>query len=157
MTPERWRQVSRICHEMLARRPEERAGFLASACVNDESLQQEVESLFARESQAVGFLSTPAGTPENDNLPKAPSLIGRQFGPYTVLARLGAGGMGEVYRARDAKLGRDVAIKVLPPIVRADPERLARFEREARVLAAFSHPRDRRNLRARGGRRSARA
>ncbi len=68
------------------------------------------------------------------------SLIGRRIGTYTVLSFLGAGGMGEVYRARDEKLQRDVAIKVLPATVTSDPERLARFEREARMLAALNHP-----------------
>ena len=65
---------------------------------------------------------------------------GTRLGPYEILAPLGAGGMGEVYRARDSKLGRDVAIKVLPDAVSEDPERLARFEREAKVLASLNHP-----------------
>ena len=66
-------------------------------------------------------------------------LIGDRFGSYEVLGRIGEGGMGEVYRARDSSLGRDVAIKVLPSRFAADPERLARFEREARTLAALNH------------------
>ena len=70
----------------------------------------------------------------------APSLIGRQLGSYMVLSLLGAGGMGEVYRARDTKLGRDVAIKVLPSAFTTDPDRLARFRREARAVAALNHP-----------------
>src|SRR5579862_478182 len=65
---------------------------------------------------------------------------GTRLGPYEILAPIGAGGMGEVYRARDTKLDRDVAIKVLPPVLAQDPERLARFEREAEVLAALNHP-----------------
>ena len=65
---------------------------------------------------------------------------GTRLGPYEILAPLGAGGMGEVYRATDTKLGRDVAIKVLPPEVARDPERLARFQREATLLAALNHP-----------------
>jgi serine/threonine protein kinase len=65
---------------------------------------------------------------------------GTRLGPYEVLEPLGAGGMGEVYKARDTKLGRDVAIKVLPAGVSQNPERLARFEREARVLASLNHP-----------------
>ena len=68
------------------------------------------------------------------------SLVGRQIGSYTILSLLGAGGMGEVYRARDAKLGRDVAIKVVASDFVSDPERLARLEREARVLATLNHP-----------------
>jgi eukaryotic-like serine/threonine-protein kinase len=65
---------------------------------------------------------------------------GTRVGPYQVIAPLGAGGMGEVYRARDTKLGRDVALKLLPPAMTADAERLARFEREARLLATLNHP-----------------
>src|SRR5436190_13929285 len=68
------------------------------------------------------------------------SLGGSRLGPYEIVSLLGAGGMGEVYRARDTKLGRDVAIKILPPAFAGDPERLARFEREARLLASLNHP-----------------
>src|SRR5262245_20993998 len=71
---------------------------------------------------------------------EASGLAGRQVGPYRVEARLGSGGMGDVYRARDIKLERDVAIKILPPAFSGDPDRLARFEREARMLAALNHP-----------------
>jgi serine/threonine protein kinase len=68
------------------------------------------------------------------------SLVGTRLGPYEIIASIGAGGMGEVYRARDTRLGRDVAIKVLPRSLANDAEALARFEREARVLAAINHP-----------------
>ena len=67
-------------------------------------------------------------------------LPGARLGPFEVVAALGAGGMGEVYRARDTKLGRDVAIKILPTIFMRDPERRARLEREAHMLAALNHP-----------------
>jgi eukaryotic-like serine/threonine-protein kinase len=67
-------------------------------------------------------------------------MIGKRLGGYEVLAKLGEGGMGEVYRARDTKLHREVAIKVLPDLFAADPERLARFEREATTLATLNHP-----------------
>src|SRR5262245_12957796 len=69
-----------------------------------------------------------------------PLTAGARLGPYEILAAIGAGGMGEVYRARDTKLGRDVAVKILPESVAADPERIARFEREAKTLAALNHP-----------------
>ena len=69
-----------------------------------------------------------------------PLQIGAHLGSYEIVAPLGAGGMGEVYRARDARLGRDVAIKVLPELLAADPDRLARFEREAKALASLNHP-----------------
>ena len=80
-----------------------------------------------------------------DPVPEAPrsttpSPVGRQLGAYEVLSLLGVGGMGEVYRARDTKLERDIAIKVLPPFFADDSERLRRFEREARMLAALNHP-----------------
>ncbi len=65
---------------------------------------------------------------------------GSRLGHYEVVGALGAGGMGEVYRARDSRLGRDVALKVLPAHVAANPQRLARFDREARMLASLSHP-----------------
>ena len=67
-------------------------------------------------------------------------FVGRQVGPYTIQAQLGAGGMGEVYRARDSTLGRDVAIKIFPRVFSTDPDRRARFDREARMLAALNHP-----------------
>ena len=67
-------------------------------------------------------------------------IAGTRLGPYEILAPIGAGGMGEVYKAHDTKLDRDVAIKVLPPDFAQDPERLARFEREAKVLASLNHP-----------------
>src|SRR5262245_45983958 len=68
------------------------------------------------------------------------SLVGRRIGAYEVLSLLGAGGMGEVYRARDGRLHRDVALKIVRPVLAADSELMARLEREARVLAALSHP-----------------
>src|ERR1051326_9094177 len=69
-----------------------------------------------------------------------PLATGAQLGPYEVLAPLGAGGMGEVYRARDTKLGREVALKVLAPALAGDPQYMARFQREAQVLASLNHP-----------------
>ena len=69
-----------------------------------------------------------------------PLSAGTKLGPYEVQSAAGAGGMGEVYRARDTRLGRDVAIKILPRAMTSDPDRLARFEREARMLAALNHP-----------------
>ena len=140
MTPERERDVERLCQAALERDPAERTAFLATACAGDDALRREVESLLAQESEAAGFLSTPAVALAGESVSDGASLIGRRLGPYAIQARIGAGGMGEVYRARDTKLGRDVAIKILPQIFTSDPERLARFEREARMLAALNHP-----------------
>jgi hypothetical protein len=113
--------------------------FLAEACVGDESLRRAVQGLLDTPATAAGFLNTPAL--EMSAAYVEPALLtGRRLGVYQVQERIGAGGMGEVYRARDTRLGRDVAIKILPAAFTADPERLARFEREARVLASFNHP-----------------
>ena len=142
MTPERWRQVSRIYHDALARDSRERPSFLSDACGGDDALRQEVESLLAQPASAEQFLGQPAVAmaPELVDVPADPILTGQRLGVYQILELLGVGGMGEVYRARDTRLARDVAIKVLPRLFSADPERLARFEREARLLASLNHP-----------------
>jgi eukaryotic-like serine/threonine-protein kinase len=115
-----------------------RPAYLAEVCNGDEALRHEVELLLAHNDQAASFLETPA-MPFDDSL-VARSLEGQCIGSYQVSALIGTGGMGEVYRAHDAKLGRDVAIKVLPPMFTADRERVARFDSEARMLAALNHP-----------------
>src|SRR5688572_6405703 len=141
MTPERWRQLEDIVQAALDRAAGERAAFLAAACGHDHALRQEVETLLAHAQTSDGFLAAPMGAVGALVLGQATgALVGRQIGSYRILARLGAGGMGEVYRARDTALRRDVAIKVLPPAFVLDPDRLARFEREARMLAALNHP-----------------
>ena len=128
---DRWTRIERVVHDALARAPGEREAFLDDACGNDAALRREVASLLAQDSGARSFLETPA---------VLPSMTGRQLGPYRIDEQIGAGGMGEVYRARDTKLGRDVAIKILPAFLSQDSERLARLGREARVLAALNHP-----------------
>ncbi len=142
MTPERWRQVSRIYYDARARDSGERASFVREACRDDEALRQEVESLLAQPALTEDFLSEPAlaMAPGLVDDPAERTLTGHRLGVYHILDLLGVGGMGEVYRARDTKLGRDVALKVLPRLFSADPERLARFEREARLLASLNHP-----------------
>jgi eukaryotic-like serine/threonine-protein kinase len=139
--PARRKRVEEVCDAALDRDAGERAAFVAAACGHDQALRQEVEALLAHAQTAEGFLAAPIGAVAAQVLGEAAgaSIVGRQIGPYTVLSLLGAGGMGQVYRARDQKLGRDVAIKVLPDIFLSDPERLARFEREARVLATLNH------------------
>jgi serine/threonine protein kinase len=142
MTPERWQQVERLYHEALERETSQRAGFLHEACLGDEALRGEVESLLAQEKGADSLLEAPAleAAAKMFDQDPSPSMIGRQAGAYQVISLLGVGGMGEVYEARDAKLGRIVAIKVLPREFTHDPERLSRFQREARMLAALNHP-----------------
>jgi Tol biopolymer transport system component len=138
---ERRQRIDELCDAALDRRIEERAAFIATACKDDHALRREVESLLAHAPMVDEFLATTATAVAaemfvNDH----ESLVGQQLGPYNVVAFIGAGGMGEVYRARDARLGRDVAIKVLPDPFVSIPGRLARFELEARVLATLNHP-----------------
>ena len=128
--------LSRLYHAALECPPGERSAFLKDACTGDASLQRELESLLRHEPAAARFLEIPAAEIVANAHKPDPEMVGRQLGPYKIAALLGTGGMGEVYRARDTKLGRDVAIKILPVNFTADPERLARFAREARVLAA---------------------
>jgi Tol biopolymer transport system component len=140
--------VKEVLHAALARAPGERAAFLRETCEADDTLQAEVESLLAAHAQAGSFAERPAIQALND----VPALADESFaggsvihdgdrlGAYQIQSWLGAGGMGEVYRARDPRLGRDVAIKVLPTAFSADPDRLRRFEQEARAAAALNHP-----------------
>ena len=140
--PDRWPDVERIFVAVVARPASEWATELDELCAGDEALRSEVESLLAHEGAASAFLETPA-IAEADiarDIAAEWPLVGRRFGPYVVRAPLGAGAMGEVYRARDEQLGRDVALKVLPTHVASDPDRRARFESEARMLAALNHP-----------------
>jgi eukaryotic-like serine/threonine-protein kinase len=139
MSSDRRDLISDLYHRALARAPEERAAFLVEACNRDEALREEVESLLAFEPASAGLLERPA-VAVAAVATGAGSMIDRRVGPYTIVAPLGAGGMGEVYRARDSKLGRDVAIKILPSHFTADPERRSRFAREARLLATLNHP-----------------
>ena len=142
MTPERWRQVEEIYHAALLCTESERAAFLVERCAGDEALRRNVESLLAQPTSDRGFLDGQAVEVAAQMVSDigASMLTGRRLGAYQLHERIGIGGMGEVYRARDTKLGRDVAIKILPHHFTSDPDRLARFEREARVLASLNHP-----------------
>ena len=138
---ERWSETERIFHAALEKPAEARAVFVADACGGDDALRREVQSLLDQVSSP-GFMEGPAlhvaaGLVSSASL--AP-LTGQRIGVYSIAGLLGRGGMGEVYRARDTRLGRDVAIKVLPRALTADADRLARFEREARMLASLNHP-----------------
>jgi serine/threonine protein kinase/Tol biopolymer transport system component len=138
---ERWQRVNQICSEALDHDREGRAALLDRACVGDSTLRDEVEALLACETAAGGFIETPALAIAAELLSHAPGadLVGRRLGPYAVGARLGSGGMGDVYRARDTQLHRDVAIKVMAPDVVHDRDHVARFEREAHILASLNH------------------
>ena len=141
MTPDKEREAARICEAALDRPASERDALILKECAGDNELRREVESLLRQLSKADEFLQRPAMEEAAAQAMALHALVvGQQVGPYQIQGRLGAGGMGEVYRAHDTKLGRDVAIKVLPRIFTSDRERLARFEREARLLAALNHP-----------------
>jgi len=116
-----------------------RQAYLSAACAGNEALRQEVESLLASDERAKTFLESPA-VQRDDAIRMTNSLEGQSIGPYQIASRIGAGGMGEVYRARDMRLNRDVALKVLPDAVASDPDRLARLTREAQTLASLNHP-----------------
>ncbi|HET9318545.1 MAG TPA: serine/threonine-protein kinase, partial [Bryobacteraceae bacterium] len=142
MTPERWQQVERLYHLAAAQEVSQRATFLEEACHGDEAMRQEIESLLAHEEPANKFMEAPSmavlaqAVAQN----RVASMIGRQLGAYQILSLLGAGGMGEVYQARDTRLGRLVALKILPPGVAADPERKRRLLQEAKAASALNHP-----------------
>ena len=142
MTPERWKRIEELYHEARARPPAERAPFLADACSDDEAMRRNVESLLADSESDDGFLAEPALATAAHEVTDfvLTTMSGASLGGYQLRALLGAGGMGQVYQAHDSKLGRDVAIKILPPAFTSHPDRLARFEREARMLASLNHP-----------------
>jgi serine/threonine protein kinase/Tol biopolymer transport system component len=142
MEPERWREIEQLYHAARECPPGERNQFLKKAC-QDERVRSEVEALLECEEQAESFLEAPALEVTAAALAegRSRSMLGRVLGHYEIAAFVGAGGMGEVYRARDSRIGRDVAIKVLPPGVAAThPERLRLFEQEARAAGAINHP-----------------
>src|SRR5262247_898264 len=142
MKPERWRQVDQLFQAALERAPEERAAFISEACSDDDSLRREVEAVLASDEQAASLIETPAyhlAAPllavERDE-----SLTGKSVGHYRIVSCLGKGGMGEVYRARDTKLDRTMALKILPADLSTDAERMRRFIREAKAASALNHP-----------------
>src|SRR5262245_15916991 len=139
MGPDRWLTVERVFLAALARPAEARAAFLAQECGADEELRRAVESLLERADSTGSVLESDAAAAPLVSAP-TPALVGSRIGAYEVQCQIGAGAMGEVYRARDTTLGRDVAIKVLPRAFSDDSERLGRFAREARLLAALNHP-----------------
>lgn len=135
MTPERWQQIKVVLQDALELPVQQRSGFLAEACSDDPALRQEVQSFLVLNDDEKALTAAIESSAE-----RAVLAPGTRLGEYVVQSLLGLGGMGEVYRARDARLRRDVAIKVLPSLVSNDPDRLRRFEQEARAAAALNHP-----------------
>jgi serine/threonine protein kinase len=140
MTPERYELIGKLYHAALERTPAERSVFLAEACGTDEALRREVVALIASSEQAGNFIEQPpddvaAGWQIAASSPPEPN-----FAHYRLLSPLGKGGMGEVWLAEDTRLGRKVAVKLLPAEFTTDAGRLGRFAREARAASGLNHP-----------------
>jgi eukaryotic-like serine/threonine-protein kinase len=134
-----WPRVKRVLEEALAREGADRQAFVEETCGADRALRAQVENLLAAHDRAGDFLETPAAV-LLDERRVGEDQSGRVVSSYRLESRLGAGGMGEVYRARDLRLDRDVALKVLPAVFAADADRVARLKREAQLLASLNHP-----------------
>jgi serine/threonine protein kinase len=140
VTPERWRQVAEIYELAVDHDPATREAFLGAACEGDEALRREVESLLEQDAENI-LLDRSVWVTAAPLFHDGPDLRpGAELGPYRVESALGVGGMGHVFRANDTRLNRRVAIKVLPRAVASDPQMRARFAREARAVAALTHP-----------------
>src|SRR5262245_29139783 len=139
---QRWATVKRLHQAALERDASERAAFLHEACAGDEALRRDVESLLTYESRAESFMTSPAlnAAARSAGHDVSRPLVGQMLGHYRVESLLGAGGMGEVYLARDPRLERTVALKVLPPDLIDNADRLHRFVREAKAASALNHP-----------------
>ncbi|MFN2511327.1 MAG: protein kinase, partial [Pyrinomonadaceae bacterium] len=142
MNAERFQQVTPIFRQAVELSPDERPAFLEAACTGDAALRQDVERLISAHERAGSFIESPAYEKGAMLLTDKPieSRVGQLIAHYKVGASLGKGGMGEVYLARDTKLGRSVALKFLPSDVASDAERMRRFTQEAKAAAALNHP-----------------
>ena len=141
MTSNRWNEINRLYNAAVEVEAKERTSFLEEACGADMELRREVESLLAYDQQAQQLLDRPAIQMAAEKLAgEPPSLVGRKLGPYQIQVVVGAGGMGEVYKAKDNRLNRTVAIKVLPRLLSERTDLRQRFEREARAIATLNHP-----------------
>src|SRR5437899_4956334 len=142
MKAERWKQINDLFQLAVERAPGERAAFLDEACRGDGDLRCEVESLLTSHVRAENFIELPAFevAPELVTNAKAGALVGKVIGHYRIESLIGVGGMGEVYLARDERLRRKAALKLLPENLTTDEAQLSRFKNEARSASALNHP-----------------
>ena len=140
MKAERWQEIEVVLQEALDRPPLQRASFLETACAGDEELKAEATTLIAAYEEARDFIEQPAIAQDAYVLLGNDARVAREIGPYRIIERLGAGGMGEVYLAQDTRLSRLVALKLLPVYFASDETRLRRFQSEARAASALNHP-----------------
>jgi eukaryotic-like serine/threonine-protein kinase len=146
MSPERWQKIHELFEAALERPVEERPAFLAHACAGDEETQRRVEAMLAADARDDLLMDRPAYQAANifgssDSRPDdSQSVSGEMIGVYRLIKELGQGGMGRVYLAYDTRLGRQAALKLLPTHLVNNPERVRRFQREARTASALNHP-----------------
>ena len=142
MKTERWEKMIDLFQSALECAPEERAAFLDEACRGDERMRREVESLLGSHERAENFIEVPAfeAAPELAPNDRRGALVGKLIGHYRIESLIGIGGMGEVYLARDERLGRKAALKLLPESLTNDETQLSRFKNEARTASALNHP-----------------
>ncbi|HLE64441.1 MAG TPA: hypothetical protein VI750_14915, partial [Pyrinomonadaceae bacterium] len=142
MDSEKWRQVESLYHQAVELPPEELAAFITAACSGNEELRQEVESLILSHLEAEEFMEEPLAEKATRLIAEKQmaSIVGKSVGNYTILSLIGTGGMGEVYLAKDTRLERHVAVKLLPSCFSVDDERVRRFQQEARSASGLNHP-----------------
>lgn len=139
MPPEPYQQISDLFHVARELEAQPRAAFLAHACAGDE-LRAQIERLLINHEQISSFRDVPTRAGAVVSLAERATLVGRSLSHYLVVSFIGAGGMGEVYLAEDERLGRKVALKLLPVEFTTDPDRVRRFEQEAKAASALNHP-----------------
>src|SRR5262245_8304160 len=143
MKPERWDQIKELYLKALEKVGAQREAFLNEVCSGDGELRREIDSLLRYENKAEQFIESSALETAAKALAadKPHGLLpGRNIGPYHVISLIGVGGMGEVYRAKDTRLNRTVALKVLPADVADQTDQRLRFHREAKAIATLNHP-----------------